>query len=126
MKNESTDAIAKTLEANVTAERSYNYRSMSVAACRTKRVFDFLGSLLGMVVFSPVYLTIYCLIKREDGGPAIFKQERIGYGGKPFTLYKFRSMKTGRWRPGHIQAGAYRLRGKAVHALQIPLHDRTV
>ena len=50
MKNESTDAIAKTLEANVTAERSYNYRSMSVAACRTKRVFDFLGSLLGMVV----------------------------------------------------------------------------
>lgn len=92
MKNESTDAIAKTLEANVTAERSYNYRSMSVAACRTKRVFDFLGSLLGMVVFSPVYLTIYYLIKREDGGPAIFKQERIGYGGKPFMLYKFRSM----------------------------------
>ncbi|MCR8916931.1 sugar transferase [Bacteroides sp. ET225] len=65
---------------------------MSVAACRTKRAFDILGSLLGMVVFSPVYLTIYYLIKREDGGPAIFKQERIGYGGKPFMLYKFRSM----------------------------------
>lgn len=38
------------------------------------------------------FLIIYFFIKREDGGPAIFKQERVGYGGLPFTLYKFRSM----------------------------------
>lgn len=37
-------------------------------------------------------LIIWICIKLEDGGPAIFKQERIGYKGKPFTLYKFRSM----------------------------------
>lgn len=47
---------------------------------------------LGMVLASPLYLMIYCAIKWEDGGDAIFKQERIGYGGKPFILYKFRSM----------------------------------
>jgi lipopolysaccharide/colanic/teichoic acid biosynthesis glycosyltransferase len=35
----------------------------------------------------------YFAVKREDGGPAIFKQERIGRFGRPFTIYKFRSMK---------------------------------
>lgn len=52
----------------------------------------FIGGLLGLLVSSPAFLVIYLLIKREDGGPAIFKQERIGYHGKPFILYKFRSM----------------------------------
>ena len=45
-----------------------------------------------LIVTSPAFLIIYFFIKREDGGPAIFKQERVGYGGLPFTLYKFRSM----------------------------------
>lgn len=57
-----------------------------------KRGFDFIVSLVGLIVFSPFMLMIYFCIKREDGGPAIFKQERIGYKGKPFMLYKFRSM----------------------------------
>ena len=38
-------------------------------------------------------LLCYLLVKREDGGPAIFKQERIGMNGEPFYIYKFRSMK---------------------------------
>jgi lipopolysaccharide/colanic/teichoic acid biosynthesis glycosyltransferase len=45
------------------------------------------------IVFSPFFVIVYIAIRREDGGPAIFKQERIGKGGKPFMLYKFRSMK---------------------------------
>lgn len=57
-----------------------------------KRGFDFIASLIGLIVFSPFMAIIYFFIKREDGGPAIFKQERIGYKGKPFMLYKFRSM----------------------------------
>lgn len=65
---------------------------MSAAACVAKRVFDIIGSLCGLIVTSPAALLIYFLIRREDGGPAIFSQERIGYGGRPFTLYKFRSM----------------------------------
>jgi lipopolysaccharide/colanic/teichoic acid biosynthesis glycosyltransferase len=44
-------------------------------------------------VFSPLFLVCYILIRKEDGGPAIFKQERIGLHGKPFYIYKFRSMK---------------------------------
>ena len=58
-----------------------------------KGVFDFTASCGGMVVFSPLYLAIYIAIKCESKGPAIFRQERIGRGGKAFTLYKFRSMK---------------------------------
>ena len=58
-----------------------------------KRIFDFTAGCGGMVVFSPLYLAIYIAIKCESKGPAIFRQERIGRGGKAFTLYKFRSMK---------------------------------
>ena len=58
-----------------------------------KRIFDFTASCGGMVVFSPLCLAIYIAIKCESKGPAIFRQERIGRGGKAFTLYKFRSMK---------------------------------
>ena len=59
----------------------------------TKRVVDFLVALASIIVFSPLFLICYILVKREDGGPAIFKQERIGRFGRPFTIYKFRSMR---------------------------------
>ena len=57
-----------------------------------KRIGDFFLSGICMIVFSPLFLICYILIKREDGGPAIFKQERIGRFGRPFYIYKFRSM----------------------------------
>ncbi|MDR4000303.1 MAG: sugar transferase [Hallella sp.] len=59
----------------------------------TKRIVDFLVALASIIVFSPLFLICYILVKREDGGPAIFKQERIGRFGSPFTIYKFRSMR---------------------------------
>lgn len=72
--------------------RAYRQHNVSSVECCVKRVFDIFISIVGMVVFSPLFLAVYIAIKREDGGDAIFRQERIGYGGKPFTLYKFRSM----------------------------------
>lgn len=57
-----------------------------------KRTFDILASLVLLVIFSPVFLFIFIAIKL-GGGPVIYKQERIGRGGKPFYIYKFRSMK---------------------------------
>lgn len=70
----------------------YRQRAMSPAACCVKRCFDVAGSIVGLTLFSPAFLMAYIAIKREDNGPAIFKQERVGYQGKTFTLYKFRSM----------------------------------
>ena len=59
------------------------------------RFFDILFSALGILILSPVFLIIYVLIRLESKGPGFFVQERIGKGGKPFGLYKFRSMRTG-------------------------------
>lgn len=65
---------------------------ISPAACRLKRSFDIVLSLLGLILFSPAFVVICIAIKREDRGTIIFRQERIGYKGRPFMLYKFRSM----------------------------------
>lgn len=59
-----------------------------------KFMFDRIIAFLLLLLFSPVFGVCYILIKREDGGPAIFKQERIGLHGRPFYIYKFRSMRT--------------------------------
>lgn len=58
-----------------------------------KRLFDLVCVFFASIFFFPFFIAVYVAIKIEDGGPAIFKQERIGRGGKPFMLYKFRSMK---------------------------------
>lgn len=58
-----------------------------------KRVVDFIASGIALILFSPLFLICYIAVKREDGGPAIFKQERIGRFGRPFNIYKFRSMR---------------------------------
>lgn len=59
----------------------------------TKRVFDILLSLIGMIILLPLFLIVAILIKKEDRhGPIFFKQERIGKNGKIFYMYKFRSM----------------------------------
>lgn len=57
-----------------------------------KRAFDILVSLLCLIGFSPLFIICYIAVKIEDGGNPIFSQERIGRGGKPFNIYKFRSM----------------------------------
>ena len=60
-----------------------------------KRFFDFLFSLLALIVLSPVILILSMLVLISSGRPVIFKQERVGYGNKLFTIYKFRTMKDG-------------------------------
>ena len=57
-----------------------------------KRTGDFLLALVALILFSPLFLYCYIMVKKEDGGPAIFRQERIGRFGRPFYIYKFRSM----------------------------------
>ena len=57
-----------------------------------KRSFDIIASLLGLLILSPVFLVIAIQIKRIMPGPVIFCQERAGRLGKPFRIYKFRTM----------------------------------
>ena len=57
-----------------------------------KRLVDFVGALVAIVLFSPVMIGAAIAIKVSSEGPIIFKQERIGLHNKPFRMYKFRSM----------------------------------
>lgn len=59
----------------------------------TKRLFDLFASIVVMIIFSPLFLLCWIMVRREDGGPAIFKQERIGRFGRPFNILKFRTMR---------------------------------
>jgi lipopolysaccharide/colanic/teichoic acid biosynthesis glycosyltransferase len=57
-----------------------------------KCIFDFVVSILGILVLLPVFLVISFLIKLDSKGPIIFKQVRVGQGGNEFEIYKFRTM----------------------------------
>ncbi len=59
---------------------------------KMKRVFDFFFSLVTILLGAPVFLVIAIAIKLEDGGPVIFKQERVGLNGRRFPIFKFRTM----------------------------------
>ncbi|MBI3891362.1 MAG: undecaprenyl-phosphate glucose phosphotransferase [Candidatus Wallbacteria bacterium] len=59
-----------------------------------KHAFDFLASLLGLIVLSPFLAIVAILIRLESRGDVIYSQERVGLDGKPFTIFKFRSMRS--------------------------------
>ncbi|MCD7713954.1 MAG: sugar transferase [Prevotella sp.] len=68
--------------------------SMSRVEKFGKRLFDIVVSLFCLIIFSPLFLLCYILIKLDDGQNVIYKQERIGRFGRPFNIYKFRTMRT--------------------------------
>ncbi len=64
-------------------------RTMNLAA---KRILDFLLTLAGTIIISPILLMIAVLIKCSSKGPVLFRQERLGYHGRTFKILKFRTM----------------------------------
>ena len=88
------DAIIVTTHVSQYVPRdSFIPDGMSAFARNVKRIGDFILSLIALIIFSPLFLFCYIAIRREDGGSVIFKQERIGRFGRPFYIYKFRSMR---------------------------------
>lgn len=85
--NESTLNIKPSIEPGIIAKRIT--KQLYLIA---KRLFDIICSLIGLILFFLLFIIIGILIRLEDGGSPIFKQERIGKNGKTFKLYKFRSM----------------------------------
>lgn len=57
-----------------------------------KRLFDIVLSIIGLIILSPVLLLVSLLIKLEDGGPVFYRGIRVGKDGKPFRIFKFRTM----------------------------------
>ena len=58
-----------------------------------KRAFDIVASLCGLAILSPAILYVFIRLRMQDDGPVVFRQERIGRGGRPFDILKFRTMK---------------------------------
>ncbi len=77
------------------ASRPRPTAGLTLGARLFKRMLDIAGSLIGLVVSSPLLLLASLMIKLDDGGPIVFTQERAGENGKPFRVYKLRTMVVG-------------------------------
>ncbi len=75
---------------------------------RAKRAVDLLVAVPLLVILAPVMLAIAVLVRRDSPGPALYRQTRIGFAGRPFTLLKFRTMVVG---AEHMGAGLAVLAG---------------
>ena len=84
-----TQNLAKEVETG----NEYIEDGMTTFERTVKRAIDCVLALLLMIIFFPLFLICWIAVKLEDGGPAIYKQERIGRFGRPFKILKFRSMK---------------------------------
>ncbi|MGE5553677.1 MAG: sugar transferase [Betaproteobacteria bacterium] len=65
-----------------------------------KRAFDLSWAAVGLLVLTPLFVVVALLIKFEDGGPALFVQERVGRRGRLFHMWKFRTMRVGAEQQG--------------------------
>lgn len=72
----------------------YSHDAMGWFQRGIKRTADIIGSLLGLLLLSPLFLAISIMLKVQKNGPVFFSQERIGYKGRPFRIYKFRTMSS--------------------------------
>jgi lipopolysaccharide/colanic/teichoic acid biosynthesis glycosyltransferase len=58
-----------------------------------KRIFDIVASAMGLLLLMPVLLVVAVMIRLDSRGPVFFRQERMGRGGRPFLIHKFRTMR---------------------------------
>lgn len=71
---------------------SHRSTKISPAELALKRALDVAGSAIGLLLLSPVFFLIALAIKADSPGPVFFRQTRVGRGGEPFQIFKFRSM----------------------------------
>ncbi|MDR4957898.1 sugar transferase [Bacillus sonorensis] len=76
---------------------------------KVKRVFDLVSAIVLLLVLSPAMIVTACVIRWKIGSPVLFRQTRPGLNGKPFTLYKFRTMTDERDGAGNLLGDEKRL-----------------
>jgi exopolysaccharide biosynthesis polyprenyl glycosylphosphotransferase len=90
-----TELEDRIIDVPVVENESENDYAKTTGYYFLKRVVDVLFSTIGIIVLFPVMFVVAAAIKLDSKGPAIFSQVRIGLNGKPFKMYKFRSMVSG-------------------------------
>ena len=74
-----------------------------------RRLLDVIASVVGLVILSPLLAVLAAAVKLSSTGPVLHRGERVGAGGKLFTLYKFRSMRLGQAGPAITRANDPRI-----------------
>lgn len=87
------ESLTGRLEIEHLSENTLGSLNPNQAYIKIKQVIDWLVALAVLVVASPFFLIFALAIRLESRGPALFRQERVGYRGKLFTVYKFRTMR---------------------------------
>jgi len=87
----------------------------------SKRIFDMLTASLGLLILSPILLVVAVLVRIYHGTPILFHQQRPGLGGRPFHIYKFRTMIDSRGSDGALLPDEQRLTrfGKLLRATSL-------
>jgi exopolysaccharide biosynthesis polyprenyl glycosylphosphotransferase len=98
---------------------------LSRSSCLIKRALDVAGSAAGLVVLSPLFLVVAIAIKLDTRGPVFFRQTRMGAGGNPFTILKFRTMFADADRRKHEVAHLNQHCGRDARMFKIPDDPRT-
>lgn len=87
------ESLTGRVEIENLSENTFGHLAPDSLYAPMKRYVDIVSAILVLAIFWPVMLLTAMIIRLESRGPAIFKQERMGYRGKTFTVYKFRSMR---------------------------------
>jgi len=74
--------------------------SVEAFPAATKRAFDVVAAGLGLALLAPLFVVVAAWIKLDSPGPVFFRQERVGRGGAPFRIHKFRTMRVAAGSPG--------------------------
>ena len=87
------ESLVGKVEIQHLSENSFGHLAPDSIYAPAKFYVDFVAALAALIVLSPVLLLTAIAIKLTSSGPAIYRQERMGYRGRPFVIYKFRSMR---------------------------------
>ena len=109
LRQRDTETVRRLSEALV----PYTPSALSGGQRCLKRILDVLGAAVLLVLFLPVVAVTALLIKLDSPGPVLFRQERVGLAGRPFTLLKLRSMTTGNDDTEHAEYVASLIKGEA-------------
>lgn len=86
----------------------------------SKRLFDFTAALAGLMLLAPLFVLVALWIELDSPGPVFFRQQRVGRHGKPFSIYKFRTMTAAPTETLQLTVGRDR---RVTHAGQFLRHD---
>ncbi len=105
------EALNAALLPNAPAIRGLADEQPAALTSVRKRAMDVIVALALLVIFMPVWLVCSVVIKLTSSGPVIFRQERIGAGGKPFVVFKFRTMRANNSDDTHRAFAAHYILG---------------